>query len=42
MIFPYNALPNIMMARDLLGAPVTVPNTGQLKVSYTINMVYPH
>jgi hypothetical protein len=30
-----------MMARDLLASTVTVPNTGQLKVTYTIQLVYP-
>jgi len=30
-----------MNARDLLGAVVTVPDTGQLKVTYTIQMTYP-
>jgi hypothetical protein len=28
-------------SRDHLGATVTVPNTGQLKVTYTVNLVYP-
>ena len=32
---------HIMMARDLLGATVSVPDTGQLKVTYTIQLVYP-
>ena len=32
----------IMTARDVLGAPVAIPDTGQLKVTYTINLVYPH
>jgi len=30
-----------MLARDLLGATVTVPDTGQLKVTYTISLTYP-
>ena len=30
-----------MVARDKLGATVTVPNTGQLKVTYTISLAYP-
>lgn len=30
-----------MVSRDVLGAPVVVPNTGQLKVTYTIELVYP-
>ncbi|MHA6710982.1 hypothetical protein [Dehalococcoides mccartyi] len=30
-----------MQARDKLAATVTVPNTGQLKVSYTVQLTYP-
>ncbi len=30
-----------MVARDKLAATVTVPNTGQLKVTYTISLTYP-
>ncbi|MFC1970670.1 hypothetical protein ACFLV0_01860 [Chloroflexota bacterium] len=30
-----------MFARDLLGATVNIPNTGQLKVTYTIELTYP-
>lgn len=30
-----------MQARDKLGSTVTVPDTGQLKVTYTISLVYP-
>jgi hypothetical protein len=30
-----------MAARDKLAATVTVPNTGQLKVTYTISLTYP-
>jgi hypothetical protein len=30
-----------MMARDLLASIVTVPDTGQLKVTYTIQLIYP-
>jgi len=30
-----------MTARDLLIATVTVPNTGQLKVTYTVQLTYP-
>jgi hypothetical protein len=36
-----NTIKAWMMARDHLGAPVTIPNTGQLKVTYTIQLVYP-
>lgn len=32
---------NILVARDKLGATVTVPNTGQLKVTYTLQLTYP-
>jgi len=32
---------NYMMARDLLDSTVTVPDTGQLKVTYTIQLTYP-
>ena len=41
LVYP-SVVMHVLFARDLLGATVTVPNTGQLKVSYTINMVYPH
>jgi len=36
-------LPNqlALMSRDVLGATVTVPDTGQLKVTYTFELVYP-
>lgn len=30
-----------LMSRDKLGATVTVPDTGQLKVTYTIQLAYP-
>ena len=30
-----------MMSRDVLASTVTVPNTGQLKVTYTIQLAYP-
>jgi len=30
-----------MTARDLLIATVTVPDTGQLKVTYTVQLSYP-
>ena len=29
------------MSRDHLASPVTIPNTGQLKVTYTISLAYP-
>lgn len=31
----------VMTSRDLLGSTITVPNTGQLKVIYTIQLIYP-
>jgi hypothetical protein len=39
----YGGTSNItwMAARDRLGATVTVPDTGQLKVTYTISLTYP-
>ncbi len=30
-----------MLSRDKLGAAIVVPNTGQLKVTYTIQLIYP-
>jgi len=30
-----------LTARDVLGATVAIPNTGQLKVTYTVSLVYP-
>jgi hypothetical protein len=32
---------NSILTRDVLPVTVTVPNTGQLKVTYTISLVYP-
>lgn len=37
----YNNTPSVLMSRDVLVTPVLVPNTGQLKVSYTNSLVYP-
>lgn len=38
----YNSAPIlVLVARDVLGATVTVPDTGQLKVTYTISLTYP-
>jgi len=31
----------VLMSRDVLGATVTIPDTGQLKVTYTIQLTYP-
>ena len=35
------AWPKFVMSRDKLDITVTVPNTGQLKVTYTIQLTYP-
>lgn len=32
---------NYLVTRDLLGSTVTIPDTGQLKVTYTISLTYP-
>ncbi len=32
---------NFMAARDLLGSQITIPNTGQFKVTYEIALVMP-
>jgi hypothetical protein len=32
---------NVMFCRDVLAATITVPDTGQLKVTYAIELVYP-
>ena len=37
----YSVSYNILVSRDLLGATVTVADTGQLKVTYTIQITYP-
>ena len=31
----------VMVCRDVLASPVTLPDTGQLKVTYTIGLVFP-
>ena len=31
----------VLMARDKLASTVTVPSTGQLKVTYTVSLIYP-
>ena len=39
---PGSSVPyNYMSARDKLASTVTVPNTGQLKVTYTVQLTYP-
>lgn len=40
-IYVANSGNQIMVSRDKLASPVTVPNTGQLKVTYTIQLTYP-
>lgn len=37
----FSADERMMVARDKLGAGVNIPNTGQLKVTYTIELTYP-
>jgi hypothetical protein len=37
----YNSVYVIMTTRDLLAASVVIPDTGQLKVTYTFSLVYP-
>ncbi|GAI76556.1 unnamed protein product, partial [marine sediment metagenome] len=32
---------NYLASRDKLGSTITVPNTGQLKVTYTVQLTYP-
>jgi hypothetical protein len=32
---------NVLLARDVTGAPVVIPNTGQLNVTYTIQITFP-
>jgi hypothetical protein len=36
-----NSTATFMMCRDLLAGGVNVPNTGQLKVTYTLQLAYP-
>ena len=39
---PGSSVPyNYMTARDLLASTITVPDTGQLKVTYTVQLTYP-
>lgn len=35
------SIPKLLQNRDVLPSPVTVPNGGQLKVDYVIELVYP-
>jgi hypothetical protein len=35
------AWPRFIMSRDKLATTVTVPDTGQLKVTYTVQLTYP-
>jgi len=36
-----SAIDKVFMSRDKLASTVTVPNTGQLKVTYTVQLTYP-
>jgi len=40
-MYANNALQNLATSRDHLGATITIPATGQLKVTYVISLVYP-
>ena len=37
----YESGQSMLMCRDVLASPVTVPNAGQLTVTYTIEMTFP-
>jgi hypothetical protein len=37
----YRTFPTLMVARDVLDPEVVLPNSGQLKVTYTISLTYP-
>jgi len=37
----YRTFPTLMVARDVLDTEVVLPNSGQLKVTYTISLTYP-
>lgn len=39
--FSGNYFSNIVFSRDKLAVPISVPDTAQFKVTYTINLVYP-
>ncbi len=39
--FYFSGTQKVLVSRDVLASTVTVPDTGQLKVTYTINMTYP-
>lgn len=39
--FLYSDRSKVMTSRDVLATPVTVPNAGQLTVTYTIEMTFP-
>ena len=38
---PYSHQPMALISRDVLNPVVVVPNSGQLKITYTISLVYP-
>lgn len=37
----YSQFPTLMVARDVLSPEVVLPNSGQLKVTYTVSLTYP-
>ena len=37
----YKTFPTLMVSRDVLSPEVVLPNSGQLKVTYTISLTYP-
>lgn len=37
----YKTFPTLMVSRDVLSSEVALPNSGQLKVTYTISLTYP-
>ncbi|MDX9804102.1 MAG: hypothetical protein RBS96_08875 [Dehalococcoidales bacterium] len=39
--FAYTSTLYVLVSRDVLASTLNVPDTGQLKVTYTINMTYP-
>ncbi|MBA7524808.1 hypothetical protein ES705_16952 [subsurface metagenome] len=41
IVFSYYSVQEYLVSRDKLASPVTIPNTGQLKVTYTVQLTYP-
>ena len=39
--YPFGTNQNIMLSRDLLPTAITIPNAGQLRVTYTFRITYP-